>query len=272
MMAHMLELRVAEGDAPPNCQSYAGENALAVEPTESSWDTSISRPTDYHMRNRRQTSHFPGSPPSDSGVSSTNDEAITERSQRCAGAGSKAPRKSTRRRKGVSARERNMRRLESNERERQRMHSLNDAFQELREVIPHVRLGRKLSKIETLTLAKNYIKSLTNVICDIRGEELPYKDLTPEEEEEIEGEKTMEDEDEDGDEGEGDDDAKQLQEKTETSEADMDDDTMSSNNAEEVLPPTKGKTHFNNTTPPVEDGPPSELLDIEAFENDTNLD
>ncbi|XP_059470578.1 protein dimmed isoform X2 [Neocloeon triangulifer] len=74
----------------------------------------------------------------------------------------------------VSARERNLRRLESNERERMRMHSLNDAFEQLREVIPHVKMERKLSKIETLTLAKNYIMALTNVICDMRGEEKPY--------------------------------------------------------------------------------------------------
>ncbi|XP_074647989.1 uncharacterized protein LOC141903666 [Tubulanus polymorphus] len=79
--------------------------------------------------------------------------------------------KRSKRRKTVSARERNMRRIESNERERMRMHSLNDAFQGLREVIPHMSMGRKLSKIETLTLAKNYIKALTNVICDMRGED-----------------------------------------------------------------------------------------------------
>ncbi|CAG2116813.1 unnamed protein product [Medioppia subpectinata] len=82
----------------------------------------------------------------------------------------------TRKRKSaVSARERNLRRLESNERERMRMHSLNDAFQGLREVIPHVRLERKLSKIETLTLAKNYIMALTNVVCSHRGETSPYE-------------------------------------------------------------------------------------------------
>ena len=199
MMAHMLELSVAEGDAPPNCQDYVGDNPLAVEPTESSWDTtSISRPTDYHMRNRRAVggatgsssgsgvaagtgamSNSPGSPPSDSGVSSTNDDALSETRGGALRSPGKAPRKASRRRKGVSARERNMRRLESNERERQRMHSLNDAFQELREVIPHVLLGRKLSKIETLCLAKNYIKSLTNVVCDMRGEEQPYSNLTP---------------------------------------------------------------------------------------------
>ncbi|XP_068631924.1 class A basic helix-loop-helix protein 15 [Battus philenor] len=78
---------------------------------------------------------------------------------------------SRRRRCGYSARERNLRRLESNERERMRMHSLNRAFEDLRRVIPHVQKeNRSLSKIETLTLAKNYVKALTNAICTIRGE------------------------------------------------------------------------------------------------------
>ncbi|KAM9372657.1 class A basic helix-loop-helix protein 15 [Phaethornis superciliosus] len=66
-----------------------------------------------------------------------------------------------------SNKDRHLRRLESNERERQRMHKLNNAFQALREVIPHVRAENKLSKIETLTLAKNYIKSLTSIILNM---------------------------------------------------------------------------------------------------------
>ncbi|EZA59161.1 hypothetical protein DMN91_008205 [Ooceraea biroi] len=70
-----------------------------------------------------------------------------------------------------TARERTLRRLESNERERMRMHSLNNAFQSLREVIPHVIKERRLSKIETLTLAKNYIVALTDVICAMRSED-----------------------------------------------------------------------------------------------------
>ena len=90
----------------------------------------------------------------------------------CGGGGGRTSRKGRRPR-----RERNQRRLESNERERQRMHLLNDAFQELREVIPHVRIGRKLSKIETLTLAKNFIKALTNIVCEMRGEAVPFEDL-----------------------------------------------------------------------------------------------
>lgn len=108
--------------------------------------------------------------PSDSGGGMSNSEDFNERKM-------KSPKKSAKRRKGVSARERNMRRIESNERERQRMHSLNDAFEGLRNVIPHINMERKLSKIETLTLAKNYIKALTNVICDLRGENAVFSDI-----------------------------------------------------------------------------------------------
>ncbi|XP_048350513.1 class A basic helix-loop-helix protein 15 [Sphaerodactylus townsendi] len=72
-----------------------------------------------------------------------------------------------------SNKDRRLRRLESNERERQRMHNLNNAFQALREVIPHVRAENKLSKIETLTLAKNYIKSLTSTILRMSNGHLP---------------------------------------------------------------------------------------------------
>uniref|UniRef100_A0A8C8R7S8 Class A basic helix-loop-helix protein 15 n=1 Tax=Pelusios castaneus TaxID=367368 RepID=A0A8C8R7S8_9SAUR len=74
--------------------------------------------------------------------------------------------------------DRRLRRLESNERERQRMHKLNNAFQALREVIPHVRAENKLSKIETLTLAKNYIKSLTSTILHMSSGHLLTVDGT----------------------------------------------------------------------------------------------
>lgn len=49
-------------------------------------------------------------------------------------------------------------------------------LQSLREVIPHVKKDRRLSKIETLTLAKNYIIALTKIICEMRGELDPFKD------------------------------------------------------------------------------------------------
>uniref|UniRef100_H2YGF0 BHLH domain-containing protein n=1 Tax=Ciona savignyi TaxID=51511 RepID=H2YGF0_CIOSA len=62
---------------------------------------------------------------------------------------------------------RNAKRLQSNERERLRMHQLNDAFQALRDICPHVKSDRKLSKMETLTLAHNYIASLSNMILTL---------------------------------------------------------------------------------------------------------
>lgn len=54
------------------------------------------------------------------------------------------------------------------------MHKLNNAFQALRETIPHVKTDKKLSKIETLTLAKNYIKALTTIILGMSNACLPH--------------------------------------------------------------------------------------------------
>ncbi|EDV25594.1 uncharacterized protein TRIADDRAFT_9478, partial [Trichoplax adhaerens] len=61
------------------------------------------------------------------------------------------------------------RRLLINERERQRMHSLNAALDRLRSVVPHYPSDRKLSKIETLLLAQNYIVALTEALNSVRG-------------------------------------------------------------------------------------------------------
>lgn len=140
------------------------EMAETNQSVSSYWDLGNIPTSEFQSRKRGAKRDNPSSP-SDSASSTT--EESTERKM-------KSPKKSSRRRKCVSARERNIRRIESNERERMRMHSLNDAFQDLREVVPHVKLDRKLSKIETLTLAKNYIKALTNVICDMRGEKPAY--------------------------------------------------------------------------------------------------
>ena len=50
-------------------------------------------------------------------------------------------------------------RLKINARERRRMHDLNDALDDLRSVLPYAHSPnvRKLSKIATLLLARNYI-------------------------------------------------------------------------------------------------------------------
>lgn len=61
-------------------------------------------------------------------------------------------------------------RLKINSRERKRMHDLNSALDGLREVIPYARNPsvRKLSKMATLLLARNYIVMLTKTLEDMR--------------------------------------------------------------------------------------------------------
>ncbi|KAI4810370.1 hypothetical protein KUCAC02_019205 [Chaenocephalus aceratus] len=57
-----------------------------------------------------------------------------------------------------------VRRHEANTRERCRMHGLNDALESLRKVVPCYSKTQKLSKIETLRLAKNYIWALSETL------------------------------------------------------------------------------------------------------------
>jgi len=61
-------------------------------------------------------------------------------------------------------------RAKINMRERQRMHDLNVALEALRDVIPytHAPASRRLSKIATITLARNCIVMLTKTIEDLR--------------------------------------------------------------------------------------------------------
>nr|XP_057939355.1 neurogenic differentiation factor 4-like [Doryrhamphus excisus] len=56
------------------------------------------------------------------------------------------------------------RRMKANARERSRMHGLNDALDNLRRVMPCYSKTQKLSKIETLRLARNYIWALSEVL------------------------------------------------------------------------------------------------------------
>ena len=57
-----------------------------------------------------------------------------------------------------------IRRLKANARERNRMHGLNDALDILRKHVPCYSRTQKLSKIETLRLAGNYIHALAEVL------------------------------------------------------------------------------------------------------------
>lgn len=58
------------------------------------------------------------------------------------------------------------RRLAANARERRRMHGLNHAFDQLRNVIPSFNNDKKLSKYETLQMALSYIMALTRILAE----------------------------------------------------------------------------------------------------------
>jgi hypothetical protein len=57
-----------------------------------------------------------------------------------------------------------LRRIKANARERSRMHGLNEALEVLREAMPSFNMVQKLSKIETLRLAFNYIGALSDIL------------------------------------------------------------------------------------------------------------
>uniref|UniRef100_A0A803T2B9 Class E basic helix-loop-helix protein 22 n=1 Tax=Anolis carolinensis TaxID=28377 RepID=A0A803T2B9_ANOCA len=71
---------------------------------------------------------------------------------------------------GKKSKEQKALRLNINARERRRMHDLNDALDELRAVIPyaHSPSVRKLSKIATLLLVKNYILMQAQALDEMR--------------------------------------------------------------------------------------------------------
>lgn len=56
------------------------------------------------------------------------------------------------------------RRMKANDRERHRMHNLNSALDALRDILPALPEDAKLTKIETLRFARNYIWALTETL------------------------------------------------------------------------------------------------------------
>ncbi|CAF0714688.1 unnamed protein product [Adineta steineri] len=67
-------------------------------------------------------------------------------------------------------------------RERNRMHALNEAFDELRRVVPKANLHdhQRLSKIATLRLAIHYISCLTQILDSNRStKQYPHQLLSP---------------------------------------------------------------------------------------------
>ena len=74
-----------------------------------------------------------------------------------------------------SGEQKKYRRVQANNRERKRMHTVNAAFDDLRDLVPTYPSNRKLSKIETLRLACAYIEDLAQLLRDttvVRGQDV----------------------------------------------------------------------------------------------------
>uniref|UniRef100_A0A3B4Y6A5 Neurogenin 3 n=1 Tax=Seriola lalandi dorsalis TaxID=1841481 RepID=A0A3B4Y6A5_SERLL len=72
--------------------------------------------------------------------------------------------------------QRGRRRMKANDRERHRMHNLNSALDALRSILPALPDDAKLTKIETLRFAHNYIWALTETLrmADQHGHAADY--------------------------------------------------------------------------------------------------
>ncbi|XP_074532722.1 neurogenin-3 [Halichoeres trimaculatus] len=77
--------------------------------------------------------------------------------------------------------QRGRRRLKANDRERHRMHNLNSALDVLRSILPAMPQDAKLTKIETLRFAHNYIWALTAILrmTDQQGLTQGYPSVMP---------------------------------------------------------------------------------------------
>ncbi|XP_059802928.1 neurogenin-3 [Hypanus sabinus] len=99
----------------------------------------------------------------------SGDKAGGLRSRKDGQGTSESRRKKTRSRARIKSeasaiRQRKNRRMKANDRERNRMHNLNDALDALRCVLPTFPDDAKLTKIETLRFAHNYIWALTEAL------------------------------------------------------------------------------------------------------------
>ena len=74
--------------------------------------------------------------------------------------------------KKLTKEEKRQKRMDANDRERERMGKLNTAFNSLRHLLPKHGNDRELSKFETVQIAKNYIRALNQMLAEAeRAEE-----------------------------------------------------------------------------------------------------
>lgn len=158
----MLTRLFSDPSLLPDVQKYSGwaedsdsdDNKLKDDDLDAQDDMDES---DLRGDSRTQSEHAEEDD-EDDGVEEEDDGDDTE--------GDRPKKRGPKKRKMTQARiERSkMRRIKANARERTRMHDLNSALDNLRKVVPCYSKTQKLSKIETLRLAKNYIWALSEIL------------------------------------------------------------------------------------------------------------
>jgi len=126
-------------------------------------EAEITAPAQWHFHDENQTSlqmvnhEIAGTSP----LTSCDKEDFYQ-----TGISERSPRKST---KSYPLDSR-LRRIRANNRERRRIQAINDAMEALRKVIPNTNGKRKLTKLELLRLAQDYIRDLSEILCSNRPE------------------------------------------------------------------------------------------------------
>ncbi|KAG2460633.1 neurogenic differentiation factor 2 [Polypterus senegalus] len=164
----MLTRLFSDPSLLPEVQKYTGWAEDSESEDSKAKDDEVDQPCDLQDEEMDE-SHLRGGdsrPDSEMAIEDEDEEDGEEDEGVDEAEGERPKKRGPKKRKMTQARiERSkVRRQKANARERTRMHDLNSALDNLRKVVPCYSKTQKLSKIETLRLAKNYIWALSEIL------------------------------------------------------------------------------------------------------------
>ncbi|XP_041923570.1 neurogenic differentiation factor 1 [Alosa alosa] len=153
-------------------KSYTEENMMLESQNTANWTDECQSSQDEHDMEKKNGAHdsmnkdMDEEDIDDDEMNRLDEEDDDEDEEEEEGDDTKPKRRGPKKKKMTKARLQRfkLRRMKANARERNRMHGLNDALESLRKVVPCYSKTQKLSKIETLRLAKNYIWALSEIL------------------------------------------------------------------------------------------------------------
>ena len=142
----------SKGDSPRDCSTVEKRDSATTAPKQESLCQR------RQCKSSRQYRHMPYDRSPGGSTCTSSDESNGEGEQ-----------------DDITVEQKKMKRVAANSRERRRMHTVNSAFDKLRELVPTYPTNRKLSKIDTLRLACAYIEDLTALLRNpsvVHGEDV----------------------------------------------------------------------------------------------------